>query len=168
MAKTRQQKAAEVVKLQEKVSKARSLIFADYRGLTMKQLSELRSKLRELNSEFTITKNTILERAIPNTNFEGPTGTLFAYDDQIIPIKILVKALKDAAVGKVKSGFLGIEVLDETKILQLSTLPFKDELRAKTVAVLAAPLQAVVSVLNGNIRNLVYALNQIRISGGGV
>ncbi len=175
MPKTRAQKEETVLKLQEKLGKAKSVVFADYRGLTMKQLSDLRDKLRDLDAEFTITKNSLLDRAIPSTNyqlpttnsFEGPTATLFTYDDEISPIKILVKALKDAAKGSVKMGFLGIDALDEAKILQLASLPTKDELRAKTVGVLVAPLQGMVSVLQGNLRNLVYALNQIKLQKGG-
>ncbi|EKD64975.1 MAG: hypothetical protein ACD_50C00229G0001 [uncultured bacterium] len=134
----------------------------------MKQLSDLRDKLREVNGEFTITKNTLLERALPSTNLEGPTATLFAYDDEISPIKILVKALKDVALGKVKSGIMGKDILDEAIILQLATLPTKNELRAKTVGVLITPLQGMVGVLQGNLRNLVYALNQIKLQRGGV
>ncbi len=171
MPKTRAQKEEAVIKLQEKLSKAKFLVFTDYRGLTMKQLSDLRDKLRDLDAEFTITKNTILERALPTSSFDGPTATLFAYDDQISPIKILVKALKDATIGKIKFGFFGPpaggEALDEAKILQLASLPTKDELRAKTVGVLVTPLQGIVSVLNGNLRNLVYALNQIKLQKGG-
>ena len=174
MPKTRSQKEETVEILKEKLGKATALVFADYKGLSMKQLSELRDKLREVNSEFTITKNTLLERALPSSNLhlppsslDGPTATLFAYDDQISPIKILVKALKDAALGKVKMGFLGIEPLDEAKIIQLSTLPTKDELRGKFVGVLVAPLQGMISVLNGNLRNLVYAINQIKLQKGG-
>ena len=175
MPKTRQQKIDAVVKLQEKLSRAKALVFADYKGLTMKQLSDLRNKLRPGQAELAITKNSLLERALPASNLqlpsssiEGPTATLFAYDDEITPIKILVKALKDIGLGKVKSGFFGKDSLDEAKILKLSTLPSKDELRAKTVGVLVAPLQGILSVLNGNLRNLVYALNQIKIAKGGV
>ena len=174
MAKTRQQKEDQVTKLTEKLSRAKAIVFADYKGLNMKQLSDLRDKLRDVQGEFSVTKNTLLERSLPASNFqlpssnlEGPTATLFAYDDEISPLKILVKALKDASVGKVKSGFLGKDILDEAKILQLATLPSKDELRAKTVGVLVAPLQGMVGVLQGNLRNLVYALNQIRLSKGG-
>ena len=168
MAKTRQQKQDLVVKLQEKLKLAKTVVFTDYKGLTMKQLSDLRDKLRSINSQFLITKNTLLERALPSSNFDGPTATLFAYDDEISPIKILVKALKDANLGKVKSGFLGTDSLDEAKIIQLSNLPAKDELRSQAVSILAAPLTGIVSVLNGNLRNLVYALKQIRIMKGGV
>lgn len=175
MPKTRAQKEEAVIKLQEKLVKAKAVVFADYKGLTMKQLSNLRKQLREQNAQFSITKNTILERALPSSNLqlpssnlEGPTATLFAYDDQISPIKTLVKAFKDMALGKVKFGFLGEEVLDEAKIIQLSTLPTKDELRAKTVGVLVAPLQGIVGVLQANLRNLVYALSEIHKMKGGV
>lgn len=171
MAKTRQQKEEQVTKLSEKLSRAKAVVFADYKGLSMKQLSDLRDKLSEVDGEFSITKNTLLKRALPASNFHppagGPTATLFAYDDEVSPIKILVKTLKDATLGKVKGGFLGNSALDEAKILQLATLPGKDELRAKTVGVLVAPLQGILGVLNGNLRNLVYALNQIRITKGG-
>lgn len=175
MAKTRQQKEETVQKLREKLDKAKAVVFADYKGLTMKQLSELRDKLRDQDAEFSITKNTLLERALPSSIFhlppsslDGPTATLFAYDDQISPIKILVKALKDAALGKIKKGFLGSVALDEAKIIQLSTLPSRDELRGQMVGVLIAPLRGMVSVLQGNLRNLVYALSEIHKMRGGV
>lgn len=168
MPKTRLQKEEIVKYLSEKFSRARSVVFADYKGLTMKQLSDLRSKLAEVQGEFTITKNTLLKKSKPEVEMEGPTATLFAFDDQISPIKLLVKTLKDAGLGKVKSGFLGQDLLDEAKILQLAALPSKDELRAKTVGILVSPLRGMVSVLQGNLRNLVYALHQIQLQKGGV
>ena len=168
MPKTRLQKIEAVTKMQEKLAKAKSVVFADYKGLTMKQLSSLRDNLREQNAEFAITKNSLLQRALPASNFQlpassltGPTATLFAYDDEISPIKTLVKAFKDFTIGKVKSGFLGTESLDEAKIIQLSQLPSKMELRGKTVGVLVAPLHGILSVLQGNLRNLVYALSEM-------
>lgn len=174
--KTRSQKEELVKSLSEKLSRAKSIVFADFRGLTMKQLTQLRDQLHEQTAEFTITKNTLLKLAFPTTNYplpttnllEGPTAALLAYDDEISPIKILVKIFKDSGFGKVKIGFLGTDTLDEEKILQLAALPSKDELKARTVGVLVAPLQGIVGVLNGNLRNLVYALDQIRISKGGV
>ncbi len=175
MPKTRLQKEEAVVKLTDKFSRAKSVVFADFKGLTMSQLTELRNKFREQGAQFSITKNTLLERALPSSNlqlptssFTGPTATLFSYDDEISPIKSLVKALKDAGIGKVKAGFLGSEFLDEYRVISLSQLPTKDELRGKTVGVLVAPLQGMIGVLQGNLRNLVYALNQIKISKGGV
>ncbi len=175
MPKTRQQKEEQVKKLSEKLSQAKSVVFADYKGLSMKQLSELRSKLRELNAEFTITKNTLLKLAFSNSSlmthdsslYNGPTAALLSYDDEISPIKILVKMLKDSGLGKVKLGFLGSDQLDEAKIIELSSLPTKVELRGGVVGVLVAPLQGMVSVLQGNLRNLVYALSEIQKAKGG-
>lgn len=179
MAKTRAQKEELVLKLQEKLGKAKAVVFTDYKGLNMKQLSALREQLRDQQAEFSITKNTLLKLALQSTVYSlpstaevgsrksedilnGPTATLFAYDDEISPIKVLVKALKDAAIGKIKMGFLGAEILDENKILTLASLPTKDELRGQVVGVLVAPLQGMVSVLGGNLRNLVYVLNEIK------
>lgn len=167
MAKTRQQKEETVKELTEKIGRAKAVVFADYKGMNMKQLSDLRDKLREVQGEFAVTKNTLLQKALSVTSLEGPTATLFAYDDEISPIKILVKAFKDLSLGKVKKGFLGDTALDEAKILQLATLPTKDELRGKTVGVLVAPLQGILSVLQGNLRNLVYALSEIQKAKGG-
>lgn len=168
MPKTRAQKEGIVKDLSEKFSRAHGVVFADYKGLTMSQLSTLRHKLDEVQAEFTVTKNTLLKKASPQVDMTGPTATLFAFDDQISPIKLLVKALKDAGIGKVKSGFLGQDLLDEAKILQLAALPTKDELRAKIVGILVAPLQGIISVLQGNLRNLVYALSEIQKMRGGV
>lgn len=172
--KTRQQKEETIQKISEKLGRAKAVVFTDYKGLSMEQLSDLRNKLRDVNGEFSITKNTLLTKAmsatynLQPTTYQGPTATLFAYDDEISPIKILVKALKDFSIGKVKSGFLGDMALDEAKILQLATLPTKDELRGKTVGILVTPLQGILSVLQGNLRNLVYALSEIQKTKGGV
>jgi large subunit ribosomal protein L10 len=96
-----------------------------------------------------------------------PVATLFAFGDEITPIKILTKSLKDTGIGKVKGGVMEGEYLDEYKINKLAQLPSKDELRAKVVGSLGAPLYGIVGVLQANIRNLVYALDQIRKSKGG-
>jgi large subunit ribosomal protein L10 len=173
--KTRAQKEETVQVLTDKLSKAKSVVFADYQGLTMNQLSDLRNKLRDQSAEFSVTKNTLLKRSLPSTSdqipddiFNGPIATLFSYEDEISPIKTLVKALKDAGIGKVKAGLLGPDYLDEYKVISLSNLPTKDELRGKTVGVLVAPLQGIVGVLQGNLRNLVYALSEIQKLKGGV
>lgn len=151
------------------------MVFADYKGLNMAQLSDLRSKLRQSSAEFSITKNTLLKLAFQNSNLRhlvsdiwtGPTATLFAYEDEVIPIKVLVKALKDASKGFIKAGLLEGQLMDDIQINRLAQLPSKDELRAKVVGGLGAPLYGIVGVLQANLRNLVYALDQIRISRGG-
>jgi large subunit ribosomal protein L10 len=175
MAKTKQQKIDISEKLADKLQKATSVVFTDYKGLKMSQLKELRSQLAENSAEFTITKNTLLEAAFRREKIEvsdakateGPTATLFSYGDEVSAIKILTKALKTFEVGSVKGGLIDGEFMAADKVKRLAELPSKDELRAKVVGSLGAPLYGIVGVLQGNLRNLVYALDQIRISKGG-
>jgi large subunit ribosomal protein L10 len=174
MPKTRQQKEESVTDLISRLSKAKSVVFADYQGMTMSQLSDLRSQLGENSAQFSVTKNNLLKLALkdsqttpPDNFFEGPIATLFSYEDEITPIKILTKALKDDQVGKVKAGILDGNFIDSVMVNKLASLPSKDELRAKVVGSLGAPIYGIVGVLQANLRNLVYALDQIRVSKGG-
>jgi len=175
MPKTKAQKQEILTDLTEKVSKAKSLVFTDYQGMTMSQMQTLRHSLDELSAQFTITKNTLLKIALKDNGFnvdddalfEGPIATLFAYGDEIAPIKALTKALKDNGIGRTKAGFLGTEYLTNAKVKQLSDLPGKEELRAKVVGTLGAPLYGIVNVLQANIRNLVYTVEAIRKQKGG-
>jgi large subunit ribosomal protein L10 len=172
--KTRAQKEESVKNLTEKFKQAKSVVFADYRGTTMNQLSDLRNKLLDADAEFSITKNSLVDIALKNCELKiessvlkGPIATLFSFGDEISPLKTLTKALKDNQVGEIKGGFLNGEFMEASSIIRLSDLPSKLELQAKVVGSLSAPLFGMVNVLQGNIRNLVYALDQIRVSKGG-
>ncbi len=168
MPKTRAQKEETVTKLAEKLADAKSVVFADYKGMTMSQLSALRTQLDDISAEFSVTKNNLLKIALKNNKMEideaileGPVATLFSFGDEITPIKLLTKAIKDNQIGSVKGGIMEGEFMDQYKVNKLASLPSKDELRAKTVGVLVAPLHGIVGVLQANLRNLVYVLSQI-------
>lgn len=176
MPKTKQQKQDNVALLTEQLAKAKTIVFANYSGLTMNQLSSVRTNLRKMDATFNITKNNLLKLALNNNKLDlpnddvlvGPVATLMAFEDEISPIKTLTKAIKDFGIGEVKAGFLNGEFLDSSKVTQLSTLPTKDELRAKIVGALGGPLYGIVGVLQANLRNLVYVLDQIKIAKGGL
>lgn len=164
----RQKKMSITEGLSDKLGRAKSLVVTDYRGLNMVQLSELRNKLRKTDSEYTITKNTLLKRALQEKGFavdeaslEGPSATLFAYGDEVAPIKELVAYAKTAALPKVKAGYLGKDFLNSARVDALAKLPSRQMLLGQTVGVLQAPVSAFVNVLQANIRNLVYVLNQV-------
>ena len=175
MPKTKQQKIDIVTDLKDRVAKSKSLVFADYKGMNMLQLSALRLQLSDLSSEFSVTKNNLIKIALKENGlkvdddaiFEGPVATLFSYGDEIAPIKALAKAIKDNGIGKTKAGFLNGEFLTDTEVNKLAQLPSKDELRAKIVGSLGAPLYGIVGVLQANLRNLVYALDAVRKQKGG-
>ena len=170
MPKTRGQKEQLVKNFSEKLSRSKSVVFTDYKGMSTGTLFDLRKKLREQNAEFTITKNTLLDLALKENHLpalssevkEGPTATLFSYEDEVSPIKILVKTLKDTQIGKIKGGILDAEFLDTFAITRLANLPSKAELQAKVVGSISSPLYGIVGVLQANLRNLVYALDQVK------
>lgn len=176
MPKTRQQKEQTVIEITDKLNRAKSVVFADYKGMTMTELGTLRKSLREQGAEFSITKNNLLKLALatsyqlPTTNsfLEGPVATLFSYEDEISPIKTLTKAIKDTQKGSIKAGVVEGEFFEAAQINKLASLPSKDELRAKVVGGLGAPLYGIVGVLQANIRNFVYVLDQIKVQKGGV
>lgn len=175
MPKTKLQKQDNVALLTNQLAKAKTVVFANYCGLTMNQLSSIRTNLRKLDATFNITKNNLLKLALnqnklslPDDVLVGPVATLMAFEDEISPIKTLTKAIKHFGIGEVKAGFLNGEFLDSAKVAQLSTLPTKDELRAKIVGALGGPLYGIVGVLQANLRNLVYVLDQIKIAKGGL
>lgn len=175
MPKTRLQKEASVKSFSDKLSRANSVVFVDYKGITMSQLSQIRQELRVNSAEFAVTKNNLMRIALKNSDLnltdetvlDGPTATLFSYGDEIVPIKVLTKSLKTGGIGQVKAGLLNGEFIDQYMVNKLASLPSKEELRGQTVAVLVAPLLGIVGVLQANLRNLVYALEQVRLQKGG-
>lgn len=173
--KTRAQKEQTVKDLTEKLNASKSVVLTDYQGLTMNQLSKLRNQLAEAEAEFSVVKNSLLNLSLKqmNLNLEGedlkmgPTAVLMSHGDEVSPIKILVKTLKDIGLGKIKAGFLSKIFLDGNSIMRLAGLPTKIELQGQVVGTLAAPLYGLANVLQGNLRNLVYALDQIKKQKGG-
>lgn len=175
MPKTRVQKQDIIKDLTDKIQRSKSVVLANYQGLTMSQLSELRNTLRDQDAEFEIIKNTLLDLALKDSHLpqvpdqinQGPTAVLISYSDEVEPLKTLSKTLKTAQIGQLKAGFLDSQFLDTTAINRLSELPGKQQLRGQAVGLLASPLQGMVGVLSANLRNLVYALNQIKQQRGG-
>lgn len=176
MPKTRKQKQDTVAKLADKLSRAKSVVLADYKGMTMAHLTDLRTQLKDQEAEMIVTKNNLLKLAFKDNNFtqideklfEGPIAILFAFYDEITPIKTLAKTIKSIQIGSIKAGFINGEYLEPDKVNNLALVPSRDELRAKVVGSLGSPIYGIVGVLQANLRNLVYTLEQIRLLKGGV
>jgi len=158
--------------IQEKISQAKSIVLADYKGLSVAQQDELRKKVKQVNAELMVAKNTLIKLALKQekislpknleTALQGPTITLFAYEDEIAPIKALAEFAKDNKLPEIKAGFLNKNPLSAEQVNQLAKLPTKVELLAKTVATIKTPLSGIVNVLSANLKNLVYALEAIQ------
>ncbi len=165
-------KLATVTKLTDKVNKATSLVFVDYRGLKHKQLEGLRKSLRKLNADFTVAKNRLLLKALGG-KAEGAkeylsetTATLFAYSDEVSPLKELLKFMKIAGFGKAKAGILGNTMLTGADVAKLASLPPREALLGKLVSQLNAPIQGLHYALAWNMNKFVWALNTVREKKG--
>lgn len=164
-----QQKVDAVAHLTEQMQSAKAVVFTDYRGLTVAQVETLRGELAKHNAVLEVTKNSLLDiatkqadRQVDTEVLQGPTATLFAFGDEVAPLKALVDFAKEAELPKVKAGFLGASALSAAQVNALAALPSREVLIAQTVGTIKAPLTGLVNVLQGNVRGLVYALSAIR------
>ncbi len=158
-----------VAALTEDMRNAKAMVFADYRGLTVSQIQTLRKELAKHDATLEVTKNTLValaaravDRDIPQDVLQGPTATLFAFGDEVAPLKALVDFAKEQNLPTVKAGFLGEKSLSVQQVTALAALPSKEMLIAQVVGGVRAPLAGMVNVLQGNVRGLVYALAAIR------
>jgi large subunit ribosomal protein L10 len=170
-----EQKQQLVDQIKEKIDSAKVIVVSDYRGIPVKDITGLRRKLLGDKSEFKIVKNTLLRRALEaagftqlNDHLNGPTGVLFGYGDPVAPVKTLVKFIAEVEKGEIKAGLVEKVAVDPKEITALSKLPPREALIAKVVGGFKSPLYGLVNVLNGNLRNLVYALNAIKEKKGEV
>jgi large subunit ribosomal protein L10 len=147
------QKKNYISEISKQFDNSEAVLVTHYQGLTMTQLDELRSKMREHGIIFKITKNRITKLAIEKTKckdlsnlFTGPTAVAFG-DDAILSARILSKFSKDNENLKLLGGIMGNEVLDQAGVQNVANLPTLDEARAKIVGILSASASKFVSIL---------------------
>lgn len=156
----------------EKIERAGAIFFIDYQGLTHKQLEEVRIVFKEINSELSIIKNTLVNLALKEANlnvdyvFAGPLALLFSFEDAVKTAKALYDFLKKYNLitegSKIKFGLLDGKMISGKDILVLANLPTRNVLLGKFVNVLASPLTKLVYNLNWNIQKLVLTLDAIK------
>ena len=157
-----------ITELTDKVARAKSIVLAEYQGIKHKQLEELRRLLKKSNAEFVVAKNRLLKRALGGkatsmeSLLEQPNATLFAYGDEVAPLKELLKFFKAVGVGKTKGGLLGENALSEADVTRLATLPSKEILLGKLVRQLNSPIQGLHYSLQWNLNKLVWALSAVK------
>ena len=149
----KEQKKTYISEMENKFQNNEAVLVTHYQGLTMTQLDELRSQMREHGIQFKITKNRITKLALEKTKckdlvnlFTGPTAVAFS-NDAIISARILSKFAKDNKNLKLLGGIMGEDVLDQEGVQKVANLPTLDEARAKIVGILATPASKFVSIL---------------------
>ena len=156
--------------LKEKLTKAKSVVFAKYHGLDANKVNELRAKVIESGAEMTVAKNTLTKIALKDaklhadkleSDLKGPIATFFSYEDAIAPIKVLAEFAKGIELPEMVAGIIDGKYVNVDEIKILSELPSKQELLARVVGGLNSPISGFVNVLSGNKKKLVYALNAV-------
>jgi len=162
------QKAALVDDIVEKLETAKSVVFIDYKGLTVDQVTGLRNEFRKANVEYKVIKNKLLERAVDKLGideikpvFNGPTAAAFSFGDEVAAAKVISKFVKDNSITEIKAGLLGKKVIDKAGVENLAKLPTKEVLLAQVMGTMNAPIQGFVSAASGIIRNFMYGLNAL-------
>lgn len=169
-----QAKAAQIDDLVERMQRAELTIVADYRGLTVSALQDLRGRLRPVEAEFKVAKNTLTRIAAEKigiegleTHLEGPTAIMFAYGDIVAPAKAIGDFARSSRILQVKAGVMNGEVVTPEDIEAIASLPPREELLGKLVGLLASPMSRTVGVLSGPSRSVAYLVNARIESLGG-
>ena len=150
---SKEKKQAYIDEMKSQFDKSEAVIVAHYQGLTVSQLDDLRSKMREHGIQFKITKNRITKIALEKTRckdlselFKGPTAVALS-KDAITSAKILTSFSKENGSLKILGGIMGNDILDVAGVKNVATLPTLDEARAKIVGIMRSPAQKLASIL---------------------
>lgn len=150
------------------IREAKSAVFVDYHGLTVAEANDLRARCREANVRYRVVKNRLAKRAYdaagvapPERVLRGPTAIAFGLDDPTTPARILAEFAKDNEHITIKGGFLGDEWLDVAAVEQLAKIPPRDQLLARLLGSLRAPLTKLVWVLRAPLSQLTVALKAV-------
>jgi large subunit ribosomal protein L10 len=167
---TKDQKKEILDKLIQDMKQAKSIVFADYQGMSVQEVKNLRAQMREKGVNFVVAKKTLLNIAskesgfgeIPNEAIEGPVGAAFGMEDEISPARIIHQLGKKNKNLKLRGALFDGRVLSVEETKALAELPSLEELIGKFMYLIKYPVQGFHGVLNNTVAGFVRALNAIR------
>lgn len=169
MAINRQKKEQTLADLEKHLEHAKSIIFADYRGTTVKKINELRRDLRKDKVYAKIAKITLIKKVLAKhgidtsgMDFKVPIAVMASEEDEVLPAKVLANFMKENKNVRICMGVMDKNILSAQQVMSLALLPGKKELRGKLVSGIAAPVSGFVNVLAASIRSLFNVLNAIK------
>jgi large subunit ribosomal protein L10 len=165
----REQKAATIEALAAEIDGSDAVFAVDYRGISVSQAAELRTKLREADATFTVVKNSLTERAADQVGAEslkallsGPTALTFVRGDAAMAAKAIADQARATQLLPFKGGLMDGDVLDADQIRAISRLPSREALYGQLVGIVASPISGLVRTLGGLVGGLAVALGQVR------
>jgi large subunit ribosomal protein L10 len=170
----REQKAAAIEEVAGQIQESEAVFAVDYRGISVPQAAELRTRLTEAGARFRVVKNTLTERAVDQAGaeplkslLEGPTAFTFvqADGDVALAAKALATFRRETDLLAFKGGVMNGDGLSVEQLEELSRLPARDVLHGQLVGMIASPITGLVRTLNALISGLAIQLGQIRDQG---
>lgn len=165
----RPEKVAAVEALAEKLKNAKSVFLTDFTGLNVEEMNRLRKSCRGAMVEYKVVKNTLARLSAKSAGYEdllpyleGPTAFAFGLEDPSAPAKVITDFAKTLDKPKIKACIFEGVLIGTDRIEEIINLPTRDELLAKLLGNLNAPLFGLASVLSGLLRNFVYALQAVK------
>ena len=181
MAQTKDQKQKILDELKELLSRQKAVVLVGISGLKVKELSELRKKLKASGSKIKVLKKTLAKLAFAEKKIDGDEGKssssssifdreemktelafVFGLEDEISPAKNAFQFSKENENLKILGGFIEGQFKEAEEMIVLAQIPSKEELFARLVGSISSPISGLVCVLQGNIKGLIYALNAIK------
>lgn len=170
MSLTKQQKGEILKKLVKQIKDAKSVIFANYQGITVNEMRDFRKQMRKIGADFKIAKKTLMRIAakeagfdeIPDAVLEGPVGAAFCIEDEIAPASFIYQFSKKNKNLKLRGALFEGRVLSVAETTELAQLPGKEELLGKFVYLVNYPIQGFYNVLNNTLSGFVRALNEVK------
>ena len=170
MALTKDQKTEVLNQLIEKMKSAKSVVFADFQGISVKDMQDLRGKMREKGVEYKITKKTLIRLAAKEAGFgelsdeelQGPVGAAFSMEEEVAAAKLIHEYAKKNKNLKLRRALFEGRILSLSETKELALLPGREELLAKFVYILKSPIQGFHGVLNNTISGFVRVLDAIK------
>src|SRR4029079_12429898 len=152
----------------ESIKEADAVFAVDYRGISVPQAAELRTRLRDVDATFRVVKNSLTERAVDEVGadtlkalLEGPTALTFVRGDAALAAKALQTFNRETQLLTFKGGLLEGDALDAEQIVAISRLPARDVLYGQLVGMVAAPVTGLARGLNALLSGVAIALNEV-------
>lgn len=163
-----------VKKLTDTLKSAKSTVFVNFAGLTVKDQQDLKKLLREQNAQMGVFKNTFIkiaakeagypEEALTDTVLTQQTAIVYSEADAVAPVQILGKYIADNEKPQFKAGVIEGQFTDSDGLIRISKLPGKETLYAQVVGGMSAPMYALVGTMQANLQKLVFVLDSYKNS----
>ncbi|PIQ77211.1 50S ribosomal protein L10 [Candidatus Peregrinibacteria bacterium CG11_big_fil_rev_8_21_14_0_20_46_8] len=176
MAITRQKKEQILSELIDSFKNAKSVVFSHYKGTSVKDIGELRNKLRSEQVEFKVAKKTLIQRAakeagmeeIPAGSMDGPIGLAIAMGDEIAPARIIHDFGKDHETVAITGAWFESKMMNAADAKTLATLPTREQLLGQLVGLMMSPVAGFHGVLNNVLTGFVRVCSELEKKGGAV